>query len=161
MLVASLFFYHFYVQGDGNGVADHLVAAGESVAQVDDAKILAIDFGGGGGAASGAAHCLNGFGGTRDVERDFFGYTVDGEVAGHFGGAVAGAPDFCGLEGDGGKFGDVEEMIAFEVVVAWLHAGVERVDVNARGDCGFGDVLVVELYCAGEFCEFALDVGDA
>ncbi len=30
-----------------------------------------------------------------------------------------------------------------------------------RVDGGFGDVLVVELHCAGNFREFTLDVGDA
>src|ERR1700722_977374 len=132
MLVASSFFYHFYVEGDGYGVADHFVAAGECVAHVDDAEILAIDFGGGGGAAARAVHYLDGLGGAGHVESYFFGDAVDGEGAGHLGG-----------------------------VVAVLHAGVEGGDVDACGDCGFGDVLVVKLYCAGYFCEFALDVGDA
>ena len=90
MLIASSFFYHFYVEGDGYCVADHFVAAGEGVAQVDDAEILAIDFGNGGSAASGAAHCLDGFGGAGYVEDDFFGNAVNSEVAGHFGGVVAG-----------------------------------------------------------------------
>src|SRR5271169_6419273 len=103
MLVASSFFYHFNVEGDGYGVADHFVAAGESVAHEDDTEILTIDFGGGGGAAAGAAHYLDGFGGAGDVEGDFFGDTVDGEVAGHFGGVFAGLRDFCGLEGEIGR----------------------------------------------------------
>ena len=125
MLVASLFFYHFYVEGDGYGVANHFVAAGEGVAHVDDAKILAIDFGGGGGAAARAVHNLDGLGGAGHVEGDFFADAVNGEVARHFGGVVAGLPDFGGLKSDCGKLGDVEEMVALEVVVAVLHAGVE------------------------------------
>src|SRR5580692_6646344 len=160
MLVASSFFYHFDVAGDGYAVADHLVAAGEGVGHEDHAEILAIDFGGGGRAAAGA-HGLNGFGGAADVEGHFFGDAVEGEVAGHFCGAFAGADNSCGLEGDGGKFGCVQEMIAFEVVVAMLHAGVEGGDVDGGGDGGFRDVLIVEFDRAGYFGEFALDVGDA
>ena len=161
MLIASSLFYHFDVEGDGYGVADHFVAAGEIVGHVDHAEILAIDFGDGGGAAAGAVHYLDGLGGAGHVEGDFFGDAVEGEVARHFGGAIAGADNFRGLKSDGGKFGYVEEMIAFEVVVAVLHAGVEGGDVDGGGDGGFGDVLVVEIDCAGNFCEFALDVGDA
>jgi hypothetical protein len=155
-----LFLHHFDVEGDGYGVADHLVAAGHGVAHENHAEILTIDFGGGGGTAAGP-HYLDDFGGAGDVEGYFFSDAVKGEVAGHFRGAFAGAPDFCGLKSDGGIFGYVEEMIAFEIVVAVLHAGVQGVDVDGGVDCGFGDVLVVELDCAGEFCEFSLDVGDA
>jgi hypothetical protein len=160
MLVASLLFCHFDIEGDGYGVADHFVAAREAVGHVDHAEILAIDFGGGGGAAAGA-HSLDDFGGAGDVEGDLFGDAVQGKVAGHFGSAFAAADNFAGLECDAGVFGYVKEVIAFEVVVAVLHAGVQGVDVNACGDCRFGDVLVVEIDCAGKFCEFALDVGDA
>ena len=156
-----LFFYHFYVEGDGYCVADHFVAAGEGVGHVDDAEILAIDLGGGGRAAARAVHHLNGLGGAGYLEGGFFGDAVDGEVAGHFGGAVAGADDSCGLKSDGGVFGDIEEMIALEVVVAALHAGVDGGDLDRGVHGGFGDVLVVELHRAGNFREFTLDVGDA
>ena len=155
-----LFLHHFDVECDGYRVADHLVAAGHGVAHENHAEILTIDFGGGGSAAA-SAHYLDDFGWARDVEGYFFSDAVKGEVAGHFGGALASAYDFCGLKSDGGKFAHVEEMIALEIVVTVLHAGVQGVNVNGGVDCGFGDVLIVELDCAGEFCEFSLDVGDA
>jgi len=160
MLVAASLFCHFDIESDSYDVADHFVAAGEVVGHVDHAKILTIDFSGGGGAAAGA-HDLDDFGGAGDVEGYFFADAVEGEVTGHFCGAFAGADNFGGLECDGGVFGYVEEVIAFEVVVAVLYAGVQGVGVDACGDCGFGDVLVIEIDCAGNFCEFALDVRDA
>src|SRR3984893_16369291 len=107
-MYARLFFHHFYVERDGYCVADHLVAAGESVAHVDDAEILTIDFCGGGGAAARAVHNLDGLGRAGYVEGDFFGDAMDGEVADHFGGAIAGADNFRGLKSDGGGFGDIE-----------------------------------------------------
>jgi len=154
-----LFLHHFDVEGDGYRVTDHLVAAGHGVAHENHAEILTIDFGGGGSAAA-SAHDLDDFGWTSYVEGYFFRDAVKGEVAGHLGGVVAGVCDFCGLKSDGGIFGYVEEVTAFEIVVAVLHAGVQGVDVNGGVDCGFGDVLVVELDCAGYFSEFALDIRD-
>src|ERR1700683_5290071 len=88
MQAASLLFCHFDIEGDGYDVADHFVAAGEVVGHVDHAEILAIEFGGGGGAAAGA-HGLDDFGGAGDVEGDFFGDAAESEIAGHFCGAIA------------------------------------------------------------------------
>src|SRR5271166_3079247 len=62
-----LLFDHFDVEGDGDGVADHLVAAGKRVGHVDEAEILAIDLGSGGSAAS-RSHHLDDFGGAGDIE---------------------------------------------------------------------------------------------
>ena len=117
MLVASSFFFTISTSRVMVTVSPIILSpAGEGVGHVDDAEILAIDFGGGGGAAARAAHYLDGLGRAGHVEGDFFGDAVDCEgFTSLFGDAVACRPQFYvdWKRPDGGKFGYVRRNDRF------------------------------------------------
>jgi len=94
---------HFQVDRDGDIVADHAAVGA-------DAEVLAVDFGGGGGAhALVAPGILDGGSGDFHIENGFLGDALDGEIASDF--ELTGACRFylLGLEGEGGVLGYVEK----------------------------------------------------
>src|SRR5271167_3666203 len=121
---------------DGNG---HVVAyyGGSSI----HPEVHAIDLGAGGCAhVRAASRVLHRRRWTIDIEHDFLGDTVNGEIAGDL--QLAGAGDFAafGLEGQDRILGDIEEVRAAQIVVTPFNTCVNGGGINGRLDRGLAEV---------------------
>src|SRR5579859_280449 len=153
-LLLSRLLKHFGVDGDGDFIADYTWAVG-------DAEFLASDFGTGVNADTLIAPgILDGSAWAIDIQSDFFGDPVNGQVTDNFEFAGSDLFDLFGLKSYGREALDIEEMIAAEIFVAGSDARVHGVDVNGDVHGRFGDVLIVELDGALHAGKCAADGGN-
>ena len=146
---------HFDIEGDGDVVADHAGSAGY-------AEIHAVDLGG-----SGCAHALiaprifDRRGWSVDIENNFFGHAVNGEIAGDLQLAGSGSFDLLRLEGDRGIFLHVEVVGTAQIVVAHLDAGVHGSGVDGGLDRRLAEIGSVVLHGATYFSECTTNSRDS
>ena len=89
-----------------------------------------------------------------------FDDTVEGQVADHLRLAGSRRGGLVGDKGDGRVFGDIQKVIAFDMLVALRIAGVEAVGVDGSIDAQARQVGGVIFYGAADLGEFASNVGD-
>src|SRR5690606_4100341 len=125
-----------------------------------DAPVLAVDLGGAFEPDAGVAPRVDGGTGELDVEGDRSGLAPDGEIARYLVSIVALVLDPGRLEADLGILVHGEEVVAAEVGVPVLAAGVDRLGLDRDLTARAGGLLTVELERALELVEVATDLGD-
>src|SRR6185312_7955956 len=129
-----LSFHEFQTDVDANILADDEVACFRH-AVPGETEVLAVDLTADGDACAGVTPGIFDDAAEFGIEADGFRHTMDGQFAIYLIGAVVvNVLIFGGREFYLGKFRRIEEIGRFQMTIALVGSGSDRIDVRGEGD---------------------------